>query len=162
MAKPQAVKRQAKTIAIYPGTFDPVTLGHLDVLVRASRLFDNVIISVAKSSAKKTLFSLSERVKMIKDASANLKNVSVESFDGLLVKYAKAKKAGAIIRGLRAISDFEYEFQMALTNRKIAPDIETVFLMPGEKYSFISSTLVREAAKYGADVSSFVPAAAAK
>ena len=152
----------AKRIAIYPGTFDPVTFGHLDVLERASRMFDKVIISVAKSSAKKTLFSIDERVRLIKSVSANLKNVSVESFDGLLVKYAKSKKAGAIIRGLRAISDFEYEFQMALTNRKIAPNIETVFLMPSEKYSFISSTLVREAAKYGADVSSFVPRAVTK
>lgn len=151
-----------KTIAIYPGTFDPVTFGHLDVLERGAKLFDKVIISVAGSSDKKTVFTLGERMKMIKSITGKLKNVFVESFEGLLVNYAKSKKANVILRGLRAISDFEYEFQMALTNRKIAPGIETVFLMPGEKYSYISSTLVREIAKYGGDVTSFVPESVAR
>lgn len=152
----------AGTKAIYPGTFDPLTLGHLDVLKRACRLFDEVIISVAKSSSKNTLLTPEERIEVINDSVKELKNCSVESFDGLLVNYAKEKKANVIIRGLRAISDFEFEFQMALTNRKIAENIETVFLMPGEKYSFISSTLVREIAKYGGDVSEFVPRGALK
>lgn len=147
----------AKRTAIYPGTFDPVTLGHLDVLERASKIFDKVIVSVAKSTSKSTLFTYEERIKLMNMAAAKIKNVSVEGFDGLLVEYARRKKASAIIRGLRAISDFEYEFMMALTNRKIAPDIETVFLMPGEKFSFISSTLVREIAKYNGDLSHFVP-----
>ncbi len=146
-----------KRIAIYPGTFDPVTYGHLDVLERASRLFDEVIISVSESSSKKTLLSVNRRLDLIKQVIRDFKNVSSDSFEGLLVNYAKSKKANVIIRGLRAISDFEYEFQMALTNRKIAPGIETVFLMPHEKYSYISSSLVREIVSLGGDVSSFVP-----
>lgn len=146
-----------KTIAIYPGTFDPFTLGHLDVLERASKLFDKVIISVAESSSKSTMFSVEDRIAIIKSAAAGMKNVEVSSFGGLLVGYAKSKNAGVIVRGLRAISDFEYEFQMALTNRKIAGDIETVFLMPGEKYSYISSSLVREIARYKGDIAQFVP-----
>ena len=151
-----------ETIAIYPGTFDPLTLGHLDVLQRATVLFDEVIISAAKSTSKNTLLTLEERLAIINDSIKGFKNCRVESFDGLLVNYAKEKKANVIIRGLRAISDFEYEFQMALTNRKIAENIETVFLMPSEKYSYISSTLVREIAKYGGDVSDFVPQGAVK
>ncbi len=149
---------QKKKIAIYPGTFDPVTFGHLDVLSRASLLFDEVIISVSESSSKKTLFSVNERIKLISKEVSEIDNVRVESFNGLLVSYAKSVKANVIIRGLRDISDFEYEFQMALTNRKLNPDIETVFLMTGEKYSYISSSLVREIATLGADVTSFVPA----
>lgn len=151
-----------ETIAIYPGTFDPLTLGHLDVLQRATVLFDEVIISAAKSTSKNTLLTLEERMAIINDSVKGFKNCRVESFDGLLVNYAKEKKANVIIRGLRAISDFEYEFQMALTNRKIAENIETVFLMPSEKFSYISSTLVREIAKYGGDVSDFVPEGAVK
>ncbi len=145
-----------KINAIYPGTFDPVTYGHLDVLDRAAGIFRSVTISVAEASGKNTLFTIEERIKLIKNT-VKAKNVFVESFDGLLVDYAAGKKAGVILRGLRAISDFEYEFQMALTNRKIAPEIETVFLMPNEKYSYISSTFVKEIAKFGGDVSAFVP-----
>ncbi len=151
-----------KTTAIYPGTFDPLTYGHLDVLKRASKLFDEVIISVAKDSSKNAILSLDERISIIEEVIKGIDNCRVESFDGLLVNYAKEKNANVIVRGLRAISDFEYEFQMALTNRKIAENIETVFLMPGEKYSFISSTLVREIAKYGGDVNDFVPPGAGK
>lgn len=144
-------------IAVYPGTFDPMTFGHLDVLERAAKMFNKVIISAAGSTSKASLFSLGERVEMLSKITKGIKNVETGSFNGLLVDYARSINAGTIIRGLRAISDFEYEFQMALTNRKIAPEIETVFLMPSEKYSYISSTFVREIAKYGGDVSGFVP-----
>ncbi|MGH2575413.1 MAG: pantetheine-phosphate adenylyltransferase [Ignavibacteria bacterium] len=149
--------RNKKKIAIYPGTFDPVTFGHVDVLERASALFDEVIISVAVSSAKKALFTESERIDMLKQIANKYPNVAVDSFKGLLVEYAESKKAGVIVRGLRAISDFEYEFQMALTNRKLAENITTVFLMPNEKYSYLNSTLVREIALYGGNLSNFVP-----
>ena len=145
-----------KSKAVYPGTFDPVTYGHLDVLDRAAGIFRTVTISVAESTGKNTLFSLDERMKMIRN-SVKSKNIRIESFSGLLVDYAARIKAGVIVRGLRAISDFEYEFQMALTNRKIAAEIETLFLMPNEKYSYISSTFVKEIAKFGGDVSAFVP-----
>ena len=150
----------ANRTAIYPGTFDPVTFGHLDVLERAAKMFDKIIISAAASTGKSALFSLEERTEMLRKITMKMNNVETESFSGLLVDYARSKKADVIVRGLRAISDFEYEFQMALTNRKIAPNIETVFLMPNEKYSYISSTFVREIAKYGGDVSEFVPKAA--
>jgi pantetheine-phosphate adenylyltransferase len=143
--------------AIYPGTFDPITYGHLDVLERACLLFNHVIIAVAKSSSKKTAFTVDERIEMIKACTKDCKNVSVSSFSGLLVDYAVSQKADAVVRGLRAISDFEYEFQMALTNRKIAENVTTVFLMPNEKYTYLNSTLVREIAANGGDVSSFVP-----
>jgi pantetheine-phosphate adenylyltransferase len=145
-----------KPKAVYPGTFDPVTYGHLDVLDRAAGIFRTVTISVAESTGKNTLFSLEERLKMIRN-SVKSRNIRIESFSGLLVDYAARIKAGVIVRGLRAISDFEYEFKMALINRKIAPEIETVFLMPNEKYSYISSTFVKEIAKFGGDVSAFVP-----
>ena len=149
-------------IAIYPGTFDPVTFGHLDVLERAARLFDKVIISVAVNTSKKTLFTVEERIDLIRKTADTIENLEIDVFEGLLVKYAEGKNAGAIIRGLRAISDFEYEFQMALTNRKISSKVETVFLMPNEKYSYISSTLVKEIAAYGGDVKSFVPSLVVK
>ncbi len=146
-----------KITAIYPGTFDPVTNGHLDIIERASKLFDSVIITIAVNSSKKPLFTKDERMDMIKNVTKKFKNVSVDVFDGLLVSYAKKKKASVIIRGLRAISDFDYEFQIALTNRKLEPEVNTIFLMPSEKYSFLNSSLVRELASFKADVKQFVP-----
>lgn len=143
--------------AIYPGTFDPVTLGHIDLIKRAQEIFSEVIVAVAHNPQKKPLFSVSERVEMLMKATADLKGVAVDNFDGLVVDYARRKKVKVLIRGLRMLSDFEYEFQMALTNRKIAPDIETIFLMPHESYSYISAKLLKEAASLGADLSSFVP-----
>lgn len=144
-------------IAIYPGTFDPVTNGHVDVAARAAKLFDKVIICVAINTGKAPFFSRTERVEMVKEAVKNVRNIEVEEFGGLLVNYAKEKKADAIVRGLRAVSDFEYEFQMALTNRKLCSNIDTVFLMPHEKYTYLNSTIVREIARFGGDVSKFVP-----
>ena len=146
-----------KITAIYPGTFDPVTNGHLDIIERASSLFDKVIITVAINSNKKPLFSEDERLDMIKNVTKKYKNVSVDFFDGLLVSYAKKKKASVIIRGLRAISDFDYEFQIALTNKKLVPEVNTIFLMPNEKYSFLNSSIVRELASYNANLKEFVP-----
>ncbi len=144
------------TIAIYPGTFDPITNGHTDLVGRALRHFDRVIIAVAASTGKSTCFTLDERVSLARTALAHLDNVEVLGFDGLLVKFAQDQGAGVILRGLRAVSDFEYEFQLASMNRKIAPDVETLFLTPDEGYSFISSSLVREIAALGGDVRSFV------
>jgi pantetheine-phosphate adenylyltransferase len=144
-------------IAIYPGTFDPITYGHLDVIARAADIFDKVIVAVAENSSKRPLFTERERVEMIRAVVKKHRNVSVESFRGLLVSYAKRRKATAIVRGLRAVSDFEYEFQMALTNRKLARGITTVFLMPHEEYTYLNSSIVREIALFGGDVSMFVP-----
>ena len=146
-----------KITAVYPGTFDPITNGHLDIIGRAVQLFDKVIIAVAYNINKTPLFSKEERQEMIKAATKKYKNVSVDGFDGLLIRYAAGKKAGVIIRGLRAISDFENEFQMALMNRKLAPEITTLFLMPNEKYTYLNSSLVRELSKLKGDISSFVP-----
>ena len=143
--------------AIYPGSFDPVTYGHVDLIKRATCIFDEVIVAVAKNVGKKPLFDIDERVDMLKKATHGIKGICVETFDGLVVEFAHKKKINVIIRGLRMISDFEYEFQMALTNRRLAEDVETIFLMPSEKYSFLSSTLLKEAASLGADISSFVP-----
>ncbi len=145
--------------AIYAGTFDPMTLGHVDVVERAARIFPELIIGVAALTGKSTLFNKEERVELVKAAVTDLPNVRVESFDGLLVNYAREQGAGVIIRGLRAVSDFEYEFQMALTNRRLAPDIETMFLMPKQDYSFLNSTNIKQVASLGGDVSEFVPAA---
>lgn len=147
--------------AIYAGTFDPITYGHIDVLQRATRLFDRVTIGVS-AGPKKTLFSLQERVDLVKKAVAGHKNIAVRGFSTLLVTYAKKTGAAAIIRGIRAVSDFDYEFQMALMNRQLDRKIETVFLMPGEKYSFISSSLVKEIAVLGGDISNLVPPVVAK
>jgi len=148
-----------KRIAVYPGTFDPVTNGHLDLVERSLRIFDVVIVAVAANPKKEPLFSLEERIALFRIVSAKYKqSVVIEGFDGLLVDYVKKKKAAGIVRGLRAVSDFEYEMQMALMNRRLDNNIETVFLMPNEEYSFITSTIVKEAASYGGDVSSLVPA----
>ena len=144
------------TIAIYPGTFDPITNGHVDLVSRALRHFDRVIIAIAGSTGKATCFTLDERVSLARTALADLDNIDVLGFDGLLVKFAQEQGAGVILRGLRAVSDFEYEFQLASMNRKLAPDVETMFLTPDEGYSFISSSLVREIAALGGDVRSFV------
>jgi pantetheine-phosphate adenylyltransferase len=147
----------SKRIAVYPGTFDPITYGHVDVIERGTRLFDNVIVLVARNSTKTPLFSGEERVRMIKEAFRHNHRVTVDMFDGLLVDFVKRAKATAIIRGLRAVSDFEYEFQMALTNRKMDAAIDTVFLVPDERYTYLNSTIVREIARLGGNVSDFVP-----
>jgi pantetheine-phosphate adenylyltransferase len=143
-------------IAIYPGTFDPLTLGHLDIIERASKLFDKIIITIASNSRKQPLFSLEERIRFIKDATRDISNVSVENFEGLLVDFAVTEHAVAIIRGLRAVSDFEYELQMALMNRRLNRDVTTVFLMPNEKYTYLNSTIVKEVARYGGNIENFV------
>lgn len=145
-------------IAIYPGTFDPITHGHTDLIERATRLFDHVIVALAASPGKQPVFSLDERLDMARIALDGCQKVEVCGFSGLLVNFAHTKNANIIIRGLRAVSDFEYEFQLAGMNRKLAPEIETLFLTPAEQYSYISSSLVREVAALGGDVSSFVHA----
>ena len=143
--------------AVYPGTFDPITLGHEDLARRASRLFDKVILAVADSRAKKPFFTLDERVAMAKDILGDLKNVEVVGFSGLLMKFVQDRGARVVVRGLRAVSDFEYEFQLAGMNRGMYPDVETVFLTPGEQFMFISATIVREISVLGGDTSKFVP-----
>jgi pantetheine-phosphate adenylyltransferase len=145
--------------AIYAGTFDPLTLGHADLIERASRIFDRVIVAVVARSRKNTLFTIEERVEMARQVVTGMGNVKVDAFDGLLVEYARSRQIHVLLRGIRAFSDFEYEFQMALTNRNLAPEIETVFLMPKEDYSYISSSTVREVVQYGGDISGFVPEA---
>ncbi len=143
--------------AVYAGTFDPVTYGHIDIIKRAQEIFPQLIVAVAHNPHKNPLFSVKERVGMLKKAIAGLAGVAVLDFDGLVVDFVRKNKSRVLIRGLRMISDFEYEFQMALTNRKLSPDIETIFLMPQESYSYLSSKLLKEAASLGADLSSFVP-----
>lgn len=143
--------------AIYPGSFDPVTNGHLDVIQRAARIFDHVIVAVVNNTSKKALLTIEERVVLLKEVTKGIKNVSVETFGGLVIEYARKKKINVLIRGLRMTSDFDYEFQIALTNRRLAEDIETVFLMPSEHVSFVSSSLLKEVAGLNADISSFVP-----
>ena len=144
--------------AIYPGSFDPVTFGHLDIIERSAKIFDEVIIGVLNNSAKNALFTVEERVAMIEDLVRQYPNVTVDSFDGLLVDYAKKKRLAVIIRGLRAVTDFEYEIQIAQTNKVEYPELETIFLTTGLHYSYLSSTIVREFASYGGDISRFVPA----
>jgi len=146
-----------KRTAIYPGSFDPLTNGHLDVIQRAAKLFDRVVVAVAVNESKHPLFTLAERVALVKKAVPHLPNVETDSFDGLLVEYAAAQKAGAIVRGLRAVSDFEFEFQLALMNRKLDEKIETIFMMPKDTYTFLSSRIIKEIARLGGDISSFVP-----
>jgi pantetheine-phosphate adenylyltransferase len=148
--------------AIYAGTFDPMTLGHLDVVERAARIFPELIVAVAAVTGKNTQFTQAERVELVKKSVVDLSGIQVVPFEGLLVDFAHSQEVGVIIRGLRAFSDFEYEFQMALTNRRLAPDLETLFLMPKQDYSFLSSTNVRQVAALGGDVSTFVPAVVAE
>lgn len=143
--------------AIYPGSFDPLTNGHLDVVQRAAKLFDRVIVAVAKNESKQPLFTLHERETLVKKAVSHLPNVETDSFDGLLVEYVRERNASAIVRGLRAVSDFEFEFQLALMNRKLDEGIETIFMMPKDTYTFLSSRIVKEIARLGGDVSGFVP-----
>lgn len=147
-----------KQRAIYPGSFDPVTFGHLDLIQRALSLFDEVLVVIAVNSDKSNLFTIEERMDMMRRALKGVKRVKVESFKGLTVDFAKKNKANVLIRGLRAISDFDYEFQMALTNRKLARKIDTVFLMPSESYFYVSSRLIKEIASHQGDISSYVPA----
>jgi pantetheine-phosphate adenylyltransferase len=143
-------------IAVYPGSFDPITHGHTDLAERAARLFDRVIVAVARHSGKRAVFSLDERVALARAALGNLPNVEVCGFDTLLVDFARAQGARVIVRGLRAVSDFEFEFQLASMNRHLAPDVETLFLTPAEQYAFVSSSLVREVATLGGDISAYV------
>ena len=143
--------------AIYPGSFDPVTNGHLDVIGRARKLFDEIVVAVAHNDEKQPLFSLEDRLALLHNALDKIDNVRIAQFDGLLVEFAIAQKAKAVIRGLRAVSDFEFEFQMALMNRKLEGEVETIFLMPKEEYTYLSSRLVKEIARLGGDVSRFVP-----
>lgn len=151
-----------KRIAVYPGSFDPVTFGHLDIIERASRIFDQVIVSVFVHSGKKHMFTVEERVAMLRQALKGKKNVSVDCFEGLLTDYVKKKKTDVVIRGLRAISDLEYEFQMAAINRTLYKHIETVFFMPRVRYSYLSSSVVRDIAHFKGDVTKLVPAHVAK
>jgi pantetheine-phosphate adenylyltransferase len=144
-------------IAIYPGTFDPVTNGHIDILERALNLFDKVIITIAGNTAKNPLFTEKERITLLRQVTKRYKNVEVDSFEGLLVEYVQKRNAISVVRGLRAMTDFEYELQMALMNRKLDEKMETVFLMPNEKYTYLSSNFVREISRLGGDVSKFVP-----
>ncbi|MFQ5817932.1 MAG: pantetheine-phosphate adenylyltransferase [Terriglobia bacterium] len=147
----------AEIIAIYPGSFDPVTNGHLDLIERASKLFDRLIVALLRSPDKDALFSLRERTEMLMQSVTHLANVSVDSFDGLLVDYARRKGARVILRGIRAVSDYEYELQMAMMNRQLEPGLETVFMLPAEAYSYLSSRLVKEVARLGGSVKGLVP-----
>ena len=146
-----------KVTAIYPGSFDPPTNGHLDLVERGSKIFDELIVAVLRNAEKTPLFSVGERRSMLEELTADFKNVTVDVFDGLTVDYAARVKASAVLRGIRALSDYEYELQMALMNRKLRPELETVFMMPAEKYSYLSSRLVREVARLGGDISKLVP-----
>ena len=144
-------------IAVYPGSFDPVTSGHIDIITRASKVYDKIIVVVSKNSSKKPLFTVEERMDFIKRSTTHLPNVEVDSSDGMLVEYVKKAGSHVIIKGLRAVSDFEYEFQMALANKKIEPEIETLFMMTDARYSYLSSSIVKEMASLGADFTDLVP-----
>lgn len=146
------------TKAIYPGTFDPFTLGHLDIVARAARMFDHVILAIAASPGKKPMFSLEERVELAQQSTTHLDNVEVLGFSDLMANFAKAQQANVLVRGLRAVSDFEYELQLAQMNRHLLPGLESVFLMPSEGFSFVSSSLVKEVARHGGEVDAFLPA----
>jgi len=144
-------------IAVYPGRFDPVTNGHLDIIERGLKLFDKIIVAILTNPGKKFLFTLEERIQFLEVSMKKFSNVEIDTFDGLTVDYASRRNAQGIVRGLRALSDFEYEFQMALMNRRLAPTIETVFMMPAEEYSYVSSRLVKEVAALGGDIAGLVP-----
>ena len=153
-------KREMRSEAVYPGTFDPLTMGHFDLLQRSAMLFDRVTIVVAGVSMKSTsMFGINERLEMIRESveAAGIRNVAIDRLDCLLVDYCRQHKIGVVVRGLRVYSDFEYEFQMALTNRKLAPEIETLFMMPNENYSYVTASTIREIARYGGDTAAFVP-----
>jgi pantetheine-phosphate adenylyltransferase len=143
-------------LAIYPGTFDPITNGHLDLIERGLRIFDHIIVAVAEGSYKKTLFTVAERLEMMRDVLGDKPNVTIDSFQGLLVDYVKSQKAVVVLRGLRAITDFEYEFQMAMMNRRLEPEVETVFLMTGLRWVFLSSSILKEAAMHGGNIEGMV------
>jgi pantetheine-phosphate adenylyltransferase len=143
--------------AIYPGTFDPPTNGHLDLIERGSKIFDHLVVAILRNSAKDPLFTVEERVEMLKEVTAEIDNVSVATFNGLMVEFARLQGASAVLRGIRAISDYEFEFQMALMNRRLAPEIETVFLQPAGRYSFVSSRLVKEVVSLDGDVTGLLP-----
>lgn len=146
----------AKT-AVYPGSFDPITKGHLDIIKRGAKLFDKLIVAVLNNSQKKSMFTFEERINMLEEITSDMENVEIDAFSGLLIDYCKEKRVNAIVRGLRAISDFEYELQMAQMNRQLNEDIETIFLTTSTQYSFLSSTLVKEVASFDGDISGFVP-----
>ncbi|HTZ73186.1 MAG TPA: pantetheine-phosphate adenylyltransferase [Candidatus Aquilonibacter sp.] len=158
MAAQMTIERQTPVIAIYPGSFDPVTNGHLDLIARGAGIFDRLVVAVAQNAGKDPLFSAKERVDMLEAVTFKMmKNVSVETFDGLLIDFAREKKAQIILRGIRLVSDYEYELQMAWMNRKMEPDIETVFMLPAEAHSYLSSSLVKEIARLGGPVKDLVP-----
>jgi len=146
-----------KVTAIYPGSFDPPTNGHLDLIERGSKIFDELVVAILRNAEKTPLFSVGERRRMLEDLTSDFKNVRVDVFDGLTVEYAAKVKASAVLRGIRALSDYEYELQMAMMNRKLRPDLETVFMMPAEQYSYLSSRLVREVARLGGAITGLVP-----
>ena len=146
-----------KTRAIYPGTFDPVTYGHIDLITRARKIFDEVVVAVAHNAGKNPLFTVEERVALLRRATRSFRGVVIDDFDSLVVDYVRRKRGRVMIRGLRMLSDFEYEFQMALTNRKLCDTVETIFLMPSESYAYVSARLIKEAGGLGADLSAFVP-----
>ena len=146
------------TKAIYPGTFDPITLGHLDIVTRAAQMFEHIVVAIAASPSKKPLFTLDERVEMAREVTSHLSNVEVVGFSDLMANFAKAQNANVLVRGLRAVSDFEYELQLAQMNRHLLPTLESVFLMPSEGFSFVSSSLVKEVARHAGDVQAFLPA----
>lgn len=150
--------RMSPLVAIYPGSFDPVTNGHLDLIARGAKIFDRLIVAVLRNTEKEPLFAVAERLEMLREATSRWNNVEVDVFEGLLVEYARKKNAQVVLRGIRAISDYEYELQMALMNRKLEPKLETVFMMPAETYSYLSSKLVKEVFRLGGDISNLVPA----
>jgi len=147
----------AKGIAVYPGSFDPPTNGHLDLIERGSKIFEEMVVAILRNSEKSPMFSVAERLEMLRELTADLKNVRLDTFDGLMVQFAKSIDAKCVLRGIRAISDYEYELQMALMNRRLEPSLETVFMMPADKYSYVSSRLVREVAQAGGPVKGLVP-----